>query len=363
MNGSDIDVAVIGAGVVGLAIGRALAGRNLTVAVLEKNVKPGAETSSRHSGVIHAGIYYPTGSLKAQLCVSGRQMLYDFCLQRNVAHARIGKLIVAVDQAEIQALETLRDQGLDNGVDGLEMITADQARAREPNIKVAAAMVSHSTGIVDSDQLIPALERDLTDNGGSLLIGQQVTGLERIDYGWRVSVTPSRGEPNSFTAARVINAAGLHADKIARMAGVDDFSIHWCKGDYFWTPKKLISGLVYPLPEAGLKGLGVHATVDLAGRLRFGPDTAYVDELTYHVNEVKAVDFARAIGRYLPAITTHDLMPDTAGMRPKLVGPEGGWADFRITEDKPGLINLAGIESPGLTSCLAIGKHVADMVC
>jgi len=361
MNGRHIDTVVIGGGLVGLATARALARRGEAVALLERHRRLAEETSSRHSGVLHAGLYYPTGSLKARLCVQGRRELVAFCGRRAVAHAICGKLIVATTAVEVEDLERLLIQGRANGVEGLRMVTADQVRAREPGVRAAAGLLSEATGIVDSDELAAALEREVLDAGGVVLTGHGVVALARDGEGWSVRARPLRGEEHEVRCSHVVNAAGLGAGAVAAMAGEHDLHVHYCKGEYFWTPWPVVSGLVYPLPDSGLRGLGVHTTVDLAGRVRFGPDTTWVDELDYDVDPAGAHRFAAAVRRYLPGITADMLQPDTAGIRPKL-RPDGAFADFVVRRGPTGLVSLAGIESPGLTSCLALGEEAADRV-
>lgn len=361
--GTDVDVVVIGAGVVGMAVGHELASRGSSVAVLERNARPGQETSSRHSGVIHAGIYYPTGSLKARLCVEGRHRLLEFCGRHRVPHRITGKLIVAIADGEAEALEDLRTRAHANGVDEVRRVTRDEARRREPGGHCAAALWSPVTGIVDADALIRALDRRLAARGGHLFTDHEVVGLAPEPGGWRVEVRPGRGERHRIRAAQVVNAAGLGAQAVARLAGQPAPALYPCKGSYFWTPRPLVRGLVYPLPEAGLQGLGIHTTVDLDGRIRFGPDTEYVERIDYGVDASRAGAFLDAASRYLPDLRPGDLRPDTAGIRPKLVGPGGGFADFCIDglEAAGGghLLSLFGIESPGLTASLAIAREVA----
>jgi len=358
---AEVDVAVVGAGLVGLAVAREAAARGLSVAVLERNPRVAQETSSRHSGVLHAGLYYPTDSLKAQLCVEGRRELVTFCRRHDVPHRICGKLIVAASEAEEEGLERLAAQGESNGVEGLRRVTAAEVRAREPNVTAAAGLLSEATGIVSSDDLAAALQRRVEDLGGLVLLGQEVVGLASGAGGWSLSIRPRRGDIYTFAAGQVVNAAGLWAGDVARLGGDPDLRIHYCKGDYFWTTRLAVNGLVYPLPEAGLQGLGVHTTVDLAGRIRFGPDTTYVEALDYRVDEAKAPAFARAVSRYLGGLSADDLQPDTSGIRPKLTA-DGSFADFHIGRGPTGLLDLAGIESPGLTSCLAIGRRVADLL-
>lgn len=356
-----VDAVVVGAGVVGLAVAGDLARQGLDTAVLERNARPGQETSSRHSGVLHAGLYYPTDSLKARLCVEGRRRLVAYCDRHGVPHAVCGKVIVATSAAEEDHLQHLLDQGRRNGVEGLEAITGAQVRQREPNVRATAGLLSRATGIVSSDDLVAALERSVLARGGLVLPGSEVIALHPTADAWTVTVRPLRGEVHSFEAGHVVNAAGLGAAAVARLAGEDDLEVHLCKGSYFWTTRPVVQGLVYPVPETGLRGLGVHTTVDLAGRIRFGPDTEWVDTLDHAVDETRAPAFADALQRYLVGITADDLQPDTAGMRPKL-HRDDRFADFVVRRGPSGLITLAGIESPGLTACLALAREAASLV-
>jgi len=360
LSGFETEAVVIGAGVVGLSIGAELAGRGVSVAVIEKNPAPGQETSTRNSGVIHGGLYYPTGSLKARLCVQGRRMLYGFLARRNVPHRRCGKIVVAVNEDETAGLEALHAQGLANGVEGLKMLTGAEAKAREPQVKAVAALLSAETGILSADGLIRALEMELAEKGGTLLVGQEVVGLEERDGGWRVGIRPLRGEAYSFKTGLVINSGGLWADKVAGLAGVENHKLYYGKGEYFWTTKKVAGGLIYPLPDKKLTSLGLHTTVDLAGRIRFGPSIFYVQEIDYDLDESRAEVFWRSVNRYLEGLSPDDLKPDTTGIRPKLAACGEGFRDFDINLDKPGLMNLLGIESPGLTACLALAREVAQ---
>ncbi len=356
-----VDACVVGAGVVGLAIGRELALHGLLVSVFEKNPRPGLETSSRNSGVVHAGIYYPSGSLKARACVEGRRLLLDFCAAHNVPHALCGKVIVALLGQE-GSLEALRRQALDNGVSAIDFMRPRDLSEREPMLKATAALWSPTTAILSADDLLAALERSLLAHGGILLTNQEVVGLEPEGGAWRVHVRTAGGESYDFKSHAIVNAAGLHAHKLAAMAGAPSFQQYFCKGDYFWTPRPLLRGLVYPLPPPGSQGLGIHSTVDLGGRLRFGPDTRYVTRLDYRVDESMRGAFHAAISQYLEGIQEHDLFPDISGIRPRLRPQRGGFADFYVRLDAPGLLNMAGIESPGLTSCLALAREAARLL-
>jgi len=362
-----VDAVVVGAGVVGLAIARRLALDEREVIVLERHDAVGSETSSRNSEVIHAGIYNLPRRLKTTLCVTGRAMLYRYCAEHGVPHARLGKLIVAVEQAEIATLAKIKEQGEINGVDDLVWLTGDAAMALEPQLVCVAAVLSPSTGIVDAHQLMLALEGDIEDAGGVVVLKAPVEAGEVRNDGIRLSV--GGAEPMQLQARTVINAAGLGAMDLARaLKGLPPqhaAPLWFAKGNYFrLTRKAPFSRLIYPIPVPG--GLGTHMTLDLAGRARFGPDVEWVDSLNYAVDPSRGDKFYGDIRRYWPDLPDGALAPDYAGIRPKL-GPAGSpILDFRIEgpaqHGVPGLVNLFGIESPGLTSCLAIAEHVAGLL-
>ena len=362
-----VDAVVVGAGVVGLAIARRLALDEREVIVLERHDAVGSETSSRNSEVIHAGIYNLPRHLKTTLCVTGRAMLYRYCAEHGVPHARLGKLIVAVEQAEIATLAKIKEQGEINGVDDLVWLTGDAAMALEPQLVCVAAVLSPSTGIVDAHQLMLALEGDIEDAGGVVVLKAPVEAGEVRNDGIRLSV--GGAEPMQLQARTVINAAGLGAMDLARaLKGLPPqhaAPLWFAKGNYFrLTRKAPFSRLIYPIPVPG--GLGTHMTFDLAGRARFGPDVEWVDSLDYAVDPSRGDKFYGDIRRYWPDLPDGALAPDYAGIRPKL-GPAGSpILDFRIEgpaqHGVPGLVNLFGIESPGLTSCLAIAEHVAGLL-
>lgn len=361
----DVDVVVIGAGVLGLASAARLSRQGRSVLVLERHPGPGRETSSRNSEVLHAGIYYPTGSLKARLCVRGNQLLGEFCEQHAVAYRRLGKVIVATEQRELPALEQLMAVGVANGAP-LQQLDRLQLRQLEPNVAAVAGLLSPTTGVLDSHGVIKALEARARAHGALVAYRCEVTHLEPAGEVLRVAThNPSGAE--QLVARVVVNAAGLESDTVARMAGVDAYRLRWCKGDYFSvSPRRagLVSRLVYPVPAASLTGLGVHVTLDLAGRMRLGPDVTYLStrEQDLQVDPAKAARFGAAVNRYLPQIKLEDLEPEMAGIRPKLQGPGEPWQDFVIRREAaaglPGLINLVGMESPGLTACLAVAEQV-----
>jgi L-2-hydroxyglutarate oxidase LhgO len=367
----EADVVVVGAGVVGLAAAAALARSHRGVVVLERHDRIACEISSRNSEVIHAGIYYPKGSLKARTCVEGRERLYRHCENRGVPHRQLGKIIVATCEEEVGILEELRERGLANGAPGLEMLSADEVRRREPALRAAAGLLSPRTGVVDAHALCLSYVAEAESHGAQIALRTRVVEIDPIASGFRVTAVGDDGEASAVTCAAVVNAAGLSGDALAELVGIDvderGYRLHPCKGDYFslapGAPLR-ITRLVYPVHTAA--GLGVHATLDLGGRIRFGPDTTYVDSVHYRVEAEKAGSFAEAVRRYLPGIQTEWLSPDYAGVRPKLAGPDESFRDFVIAEESeaglPGFVNLIGIESPGLTAAGAIAERVVELL-
>ncbi len=362
-----VECVVIGAGVVGLAVARALALRGREVLVLEEANAIGTGTSSRNSEVIHAGIYYAQGSLKARLCVQGKQMLYDYCAARGIGHRRCGKLIVATSQAQVAALQGIVARAAANGVNDLVLLTRDEARALEPQLDCVAAIHSPSTGIVDSHALMLALQGDLEHAGGLVALGSGVAAAVVQGQGG-IALTSHDG--TQLLATTVVNAAGLNAPALARrMQGLDARHVpqaHYAKGNYFTLAGRApFSRLIYPVPEAA--GLGVHLTLDLGGQAKFGPDVQWVDSPDDLVVDPRRGDaFYAEVRRYWPALADGALLPGYAGMRPKISGPTEPAADFLIQgpaqHGVAGLVNLFGIESPGLTSSMAIGEHVAALL-
>jgi L-2-hydroxyglutarate oxidase LhgO len=368
---ADVGITVVGAGVVGLAVAARLAADEPDLIILERHERPGQDQSSRNSEVIHAGMYYPTGSLKARLCVEGNRRLYDRCARQGIPHRRITKIINATTPAERPALEELLARGRANGVE-LRLITAEEVSALEPHVPSAGALFSPNTGIVSAHGLMDSLLQEARDAGALLQPRSELIGLERLGGDYRISVQGPDGV-ESFTSERVVNAAGLESDRVAALAGIDTesagYRLHYCKGSYFAvSPSKsnLVSRLVYPVP--GHVSLGVHAVVGLDGRLRFGPDVQYLPDrcLDYAVPETARARFAEAARKLLPALTEEDLTPDISGIRAKLQGPGQGFRDFVVAEESsrslPGLVNLIGIDSPGLTSSLAIADEVARLL-
>ncbi len=367
----DTGLTVIGGGVVGLAIAARLAPRIPDLVVLERRERHGQETSSRNSEVIHGGMYYPTGSLKARLCVEGNRETYAIAERHSLPVNRCGKLITATDEAELPALDRILALGTANGV-AMRRLSAEEAHAMEPHVASAGALHSPNTGVMSAHAMMDFFLQSARAAGAVFQPRSEVTAVERVSDGYRLTL--GRGaEAETFTTERVVNAAGLEADAIAALAGVDvdaaGYRLHYCKGSYFAvaSPKgRLVSRLVYPVP--GAVSLGVHALVDVAGRLKFGPDAEYLPDrrLDYRVDEDKRAAFAPAVRKLVPAIDVEDLVPDTSGIRPKLQGPGQPFRDFVIREESdrglPGFVDLVGIDSPGLTSAPAIARYVESLV-
>ena len=362
-----VDTVVIGAGVVGLAVARALAMAGREVIVLEAENAIGTHTSSRNSEVIHAGIYYPKGSLKARLCVAGRQQLYAYCADHGVSHQRCGKLIVATSAAQIPQLEKILAQGRANGVTDLAPVDLARVRDMEPAVHCVAALHSPSTGIIDSHGLMLAYQGDAEAHGAMLAFTGPVSGGRVQDDGILLEVGGE--QPMQLLARRVVNSAGLHAPKVA--ASLEGFPpahvppSYYCKGNYYSLAGRApFSRLIYPIPEAA--GLGVHVTLDLAGQARFGPDVEWIDKIDYTVDPQRAEKFYAAIRSYWPDLKDGALSPGYSGIRPKIQAPSEPARDFMIEGPRdhgvPGLVNLFGIESPGLTASLALGDLVAGLL-
>lgn len=359
---NEIDVAVIGGGVVGLSCALKLAESGASVCMLERETRPGRGMSTHNSGVIHAGIYYPQGSLKARLCIEGRPRLYEFCDRYQVAHQRCGKLLVAGHTSEIAELEALRARGVSNGATSLEMVDVNFVRRKEPHVHAVAAIWSPDTGIVEAEALIGALARLCRDHEVAMLVGTAVVGASAAKGGIEL-VTPHE----RFVAHTVVNAAGLYADEISAMVGGTRFQIKPCRGEYAeLAPAKrgLVNGLVYPLPHADGSGLGVHLTRTTWGSVLIGPTAQFQESKDdYEGARLPLEAFLEPTRALLPNITLADLQPGGTGIRAKLHGPNDKFADFLIERDSqnPNVIQVAGIESPGLTSCLAIGDMVAGL--
>lgn len=368
----EADITIIGAGVVGLAIAAELGRDGREVYVVEKNEGFGRETSSHNSEVIHAGLYYPPGTLKAITCVEGNARLYQLGEKYGIGCKKLGKLIVATSDEEIEALEALLEKGRNNGVVALKLLSRSEVKKMEPHINAVAALFSPSTGIIDAYALMGFFAKTAQEKGAKIAYKSEVVGIEKLSGGYRLIVKDSQGVSCLQTRV-VINSAGLQSDKIAQLAGIDPeragYKLCYCKGRYFSVGRgknKLLQRLVYPAPEPEGAGLGVHATLNLEGGLRLGPDAQYVGQIDYRIDESAQEAFYLAARRFLPFIQYDDLEPEMAGIRPKLQGPGEGFRDFIIRHEQdrglPGFINLIGIESPGLTSSPAIARYVGDLI-
>jgi L-2-hydroxyglutarate oxidase LhgO len=364
-----VDAVVIGAGVIGLAIARRLALAGREVIVLEAAEAIGTVTSSRNSEVIHAGIYYPTGSLKARLCVAGRDALYRYCSERGIPHRRLTKLIVATDETQLPGLEKIRQQAAVNGAGELRRLSGAEAMAMEPALYCVAALESPLTGIVDSHAYMLSLRGDAETHGAAVAVNAPVIG-GRIG-GDEIELRVGGNDPMDLRCRTVINAAGLGAQSVAHsIAGIPPDSIpplYFAKGNYYAPAgvRPAFSRLVYPMPNSA--GLGVHVTLDMNGQMRFGPDVEWVEHITYDVDPARAGDFYAAVRLYWPGLPDGCLQPAYSGVRPKLQRPgDMATRDFLFQGPREhgiaGLVNLYGMESPGLTSSLAIADHVADML-
>jgi len=363
MSAEPVDVVVIGAGVVGLAVARAFALAGREVVVLEREGAIGTGTSSRNSEVIHAGIYYPSGSLKAKLCVAGRHALYPYLERRGIAHRRCGKLIVATEAGQIAGLEKLHAQARANGVMDMRVLEASEARSLEPQLSCVAALQSPSTGIIDSHAYMLALLGDAEDHGAAIAFRSPVlAGRVRADG---IDLDVGGAEPMRLLARTVVNSAGLYARDVAR--GLEGFPTehipptYYCKGNYFsLSGRSPFARLVYPAPESA--GLGVHLTLDMAGQARFGPDVEWIERIDYDVDPQRSRVFYDAIRRYWPGLKDGSLQPAYCGIRPKIQSRTEPSRDFLIEGPRDhgvaGLVNLFGVESPGLTASLAIAEHV-----
>ncbi len=362
----EANIVIIGAGVVGLAVAAKLSEKHESVFVFEKNSRFGQETSSHNSGVIHSGIHYPPGSLKAKLCVKGNSMLYELCEKYKIPYKKLGKLTVAIEEEEIEELEALMRAGEANGVEGLQMLDREAVKKVEPNVEVERALHTPSTGIVEPDELMSYFYAKAQKNNAVLTTRTEVTGLRKVEYGFEIAGA-SVGEKFNVTAKTVVNCAGLYSDKVAAMAGLDvdklGYRLHHCKGDYFrLIGKPPVRMLVYPVPKG--PGLGIHLTPDLAGTVRLGPNAYYVDNIDYEVRSSEE-EFRKDVERFLPLIKDRQIQADTAGVRPKLQGPGDSFKDFIISHEADrglfGLVNLVGVESPGLTAAPAIAEFVLEI--
>ncbi|MDH4068260.1 MAG: NAD(P)/FAD-dependent oxidoreductase [Dehalococcoidia bacterium] len=367
---AEIDVAIIGAGVIGLATAHEITQGGKEVFVFEKNSTFGLETSSRNSEVIHAGIYYPEDSLKAKLCVEGKNLLYSFCDKHNIAYNKCGKIIVAADENEITQLEKLCDQGRRNGVDDLVLLARTELKKLEPNIQARAGLLSPSSGIFDSHNLLKFLYSQAREKGTEFVFDAAVIGIERAGAKYKVRIKDRDGT-SAFIAHIVVNCAGLNSDRIAQLAGIDiveaGYQLHYCKGEYFSLNSKyrnIVGKLIYPTPDQA--GHGIHWRQALDGRVLLGPSAHYVQVIDYAVDETHKQYFYDSAKKFVPFVALEDLAPESAGIRPKLQGPGESFRDFVIAHEEkagfPSLINLVGIESPGLTAALAIARYVGKMM-
>ena len=371
-----LDVIVIGTGVIGLAVAAELTRKypKMSIGVMDKEQQFGWHTSSRNSEVVHGGMYYPTGSLKAKLCVEGRPLLYEFCEKHAVPHQRIGKLIIAREPGEIHHIEEIAKQGAINGVDDLVMIDQAQVSKMEPHIIAVAAIHSRSTGIIDSHKYMAKLVQ-LIEAGENNFVAykHEVTGIKYNGSEYEVTFTGPDGNADELACTWLINCAGLWADQVCEWLGVDTVKegckIYWVKGEYFSisaSKSKLLNHLICPPPLKALKGLGIHVTMSLDGRARLGPSAFYVNEITYDVDSSHGDEFFVAAKTYLPFVERDDITSDMAGVRPKIQSPTDPVKDFYIRHETdkglPGFINLVGMESPGLTASPAIARMVAGWV-
>lgn len=357
----EFDAVVIGAGVVGLAVANEIADQFDSVLVIEKESNFGQHVSSRHSGVIHSGIYYNSNSLKAKLCVEGNKLLYDFCEKNNVDYLNCGKLIVGHNEEDYNKLKKLKNKGMVNGVRGLEILNSEDAKKKEQLVKCHNALWVPTTGIVDSHGLMQSLENHCQTKGVVIQYNSEIVSLnyDLEKYSLRI-----KSEDIVIESKYVINSAGLWCDTIAKMLGINDYKIHYCKGDYYGSKSKnQYKCLIYPLPEK--YGLGIHSVIQLDGSVSFGPNAYFVNELDYSIDSKYQDDFYNSINKYLE-IDKGDLYPDYTGIRPKPFGIDEKPKDFIIKNESelgfPNLVNLIGIESPGLTSCFAIANYVRGML-
>lgn len=358
-----VDTLIVGGGVTGLAAAHELANRGLAVVLAERHGRFGQETTTHNSGVIHAGIYYPAGSMKAELCVEGADRLYAFCKENDVPHDRCGKFIVAADNHEVSILEALAKKGIANGVKGLEMVDLAFMRAREPHVAAHAALWSPATGRVEAEALVKALARKAEGAGAILLRGANFLDGSAQAHGFDV-----RFERETIAARTVVNAAGLYADDVSRGLGGESFTIYPCRGEYaeLRTPRRnWVNGLVYPVPHAAGHSLGVHLTKTLGGAVLLGPTARYQDDKDdYERDRIALEEFLEPTRQLLPDVTIDDLTYGGSGIRPKLASPDQPFADFLIRPDtkQPAVIHAVGIESPGLTACLAVAIRIARLV-
>lgn len=361
----EFDVIIMGAGIVGLAIASEL--KDYSALLLERHSTFGREISSRNSEIIHAGIYYPPDTLKAKLCVEGNRLLYEVCEKNKIPHKRIGKLIIAVEDAEITILEELFKQGLSNGIEDLRLLEKKEVKEIEPFLKCKGALFSPNTGILDIHSVMKFFERKSISDGVTTAYGCNVIGIEKDKNSYKVTVQDTDGKQTCVKGKVLINSTGLECVNICKTLGIEEYTLHLCKGEYFRVSApqvKKLKYLIYPCPTQN--SLGIHTVVDVAGNVKLGPNAFYVNEIDYSVDESHKKDFFVQTKRYLPFLQLEDLTPDMSGIRPKLQGLKDNFKDFviKMEDDKgfPGFINLVGIESPGLTSAPAIALYVRKII-
>lgn len=365
----DFRVVVIGAGIVGLSVAAKLAERFENVLIIDKNNKFGQETSSRNSEVIHSGVYYPHYSLKSMLCVAGRKKLYSYCRQKGITFNKCGKYIVASNPEELVSLRTILTNAERNGVDNACLISKAELRNREPNVRASGAVFFAETGVVSSFELMKSLETSILNKNGQIVYSTELINMQKTSGGYRLFVKDGHSD-FSFTSEIVVNSAGLYADTISAMLGITDYPIYFCKGEYFAVSNgknKMLNSLIYPLPNKNIS-LGVHATLDVNGGLKLGPNAFFIEkkDKNYKVNNVHLADFFNSAVKFLPFLEKKDLHPDQAGIRPKISLNANKFYDFIIRNEYlngcKNFINLLGIESPGLTASLAIADYVNSLI-